>query len=224
MGNSCRVRGFGTGSRGQNKQEFPRQSSPCSWLLPPALTCVQARRTHGCQEPLPLVLPAEGNSCQPICATAGARGHSPRASTRVVPMGSAPRGAVTPGHSPAALPAGNEQREDVEGEEDAEAEEHTAHVGLGCAEPGQALSRGGTSGDLPRVPAEPSTPSPSQTHRLWRVTPSPPVSSAGCADPRVHLKKAGTGLSSLPCPQLVPTHSPWWQPHCKPGEASLERG
>lgn len=57
-------------------------------------------------------------------------------------------------HSPAALPAGDEQREDVEGEEDAEAEENTAHVGLGCAEPGQALSRSGTSGDLPWVPTE----------------------------------------------------------------------
>lgn len=76
-------------------------------------------------------------------------------------MGSAHRGSDT-GHSPAALPAGDEQCEDVEGEEDAEAEENTAHVGFSCAEPGQALSEGGTSGDLPWVPTEPSTPSPSR--------------------------------------------------------------
>lgn len=166
--------------------------------------------------------------CLPREAALSPRGHSPRPPTRTVPMGSAPRGAAAPGHSPAALPAGDEQREDVEGEEDAEAEENTAHIGLGCAEPGQALSGAGTSGDLPWVPTEPSTsstPSPSQTHRLWQVTPSPPVSSAGCADPRAHLEegrdRAQLSALSPACPHTL---SPRWQPHCKPGEASLERG
>lgn len=123
-------------------------------------------------------------------------------------MGSAPRGEVAPGHSPAALPAGDEQCEDVEGEEDAEAEENTAYVGFGCAEPGQALSGGGTLGDLPWVFTQPSNPSPSQTHRLWRVTPSPPVSSADWADLRVYLEEGRdrTQLFALSpaCPHTQP--------------------
>lgn len=149
-------------------------------------------------------------------AGSGARGHSTREGPHrtgtlrqgrdgTAPTGSAPRGdrvagAAMPGNSPAALPAGDGHGEDVEGEEDAQAEEHAAHIGLRCAEPGQVLRGSGS----PRGPAtgplrSPAPPSPSQAYRLWRETPSPPASSAGCADPRGHLEE-GAGGHQPCCP------------------------
>lgn len=183
-----------------------------------ALTRVQAGRVDGHQEPLPLLLPAEGTAI----STQGRGGTArPRAPPRWHPAPGTGRfstrgsGAAAPGSSPAALPAGDEQREDVEGEEDAQAEEHAAHVGLRCTEPGQAL-RGerqrhppGTCRGVPCGAQQPPTPNgPSQTHRLWRATPSPPASSAGCADPRAHLEEGTdwglSGCCSSPHPEPHP--------------------
>lgn len=125
-------------------------------------------------------------------------------------------------NSPAALPAGDEQREHVEGQEDAQAEEHAPHVGFRCAEPGQALS-----GDLLLWdPMDPSTRSPEwplHAYRLWQVTPSPPASSAGRAGPRGHLEEGtGWGLST----QLVAAgmHSQWVPPPAYLVRHRLRRG
>lgn len=80
------------------------------------------------------------------------------AATGSAPGGDRVAGAATPGNSPAALPAGDEQREDVEGEEDAQAEEHAAHIGLRWTEPGQALRGSGSPGDRLRGPQQSPAP------------------------------------------------------------------
>lgn len=83
---------------------------------------------------------------------------------------------------------------------------------------GTRLRTSGGPGDLswgpPQHPAAPSPyrcpeQAPTQAYKLWQGTPSPPASSAGCADPRAHLQEARAALSSAgrgsaPCPAPGP--------------------
>lgn len=120
------------------------------------------------------------------------------------------------GTSPAVLPAGDEHRDDVEGQEDAEAEEHAAHVRLRCRE-----SQGEQQPQVPAPPSSPQSHLPPQAYRLWLVTPSPPASSAGCADPLAHLREGeGSGQPH----GMGPAPSPARAPQRVPGEVRLERG
>lgn len=138
-------------------------------------------------------------------------GRQPRLSARRGQAGPA----VTAGHPPAALPAGDDQREDVEGEEDAEAEEHAAHIGIRCAEPGRAI-RGWPPRDLPQGPLRsqaPPTAPPRLTgygwrhHHLQHLLPVVLIHGFIC-------KEVGGAQPSMGAtPHPVPAHNPRWQGH-----------
>lgn len=174
VGISCRTKGFATASRGQSSQEAPRQTPPC--CVPLALAAASSPspvsrlgESMAARSPfLFCCLPREAAvSSAMLAAGVGgpqhAQGPPPRWGQDGVSGGDRVARPAMPGNSPAALPAGDEQCEDVEGEEDAQAEEHAADIGFRCAEPGQALRESSTPGELPRDPLwSPAPPSPSR--------------------------------------------------------------
>lgn len=81
-------------------------------------------------------------------------------SAQAIPTGEKPRRA----DSPPVFPAGNEHRQDVEGQEDAQAEEDSVHVGLCCGGAGETGSR--TWQDWLGSPCEPRAAGPPPTHSL----------------------------------------------------------